>query len=283
MLATPGYRFSRTYAGRLKGVVLDWSGTTVDRYVIAPAEVFCDVFKKYGVTISMPEARQPMGLRKDMHIAQILRMPRVKDEWRKIYGRHPTKEDADTMFQDFVPLQLNVLEKYSTLLPGVANITDILRNDYNLKIGLSTGFTREMVDVLLENTKDCGFVPDATVAGDDVPNGVRPKPFMVYENMAQLDIHPIQSVLKVDDTVGGVGEGLEAGCWTAAVARYSNYMDIDSLEHEASLTVDEIEERLRRSTEILRGSGAHYVVDDLQDLPAVIDDIHTRLANGEQP
>ena len=62
------YVYNRIYQGRVKGLVLDWSGTTADEYVIAPAVVFVDVFKKFGVEISMTEAREPMGLRKDLHI-----------------------------------------------------------------------------------------------------------------------------------------------------------------------------------------------------------------------
>ncbi len=58
----------RQYRGPLKAVILDWSGTTADKYVLAPAVVFYDVFKKYNVPISMAEARGPMGLRKDLHI-----------------------------------------------------------------------------------------------------------------------------------------------------------------------------------------------------------------------
>ena len=42
--------------------------TTADKYVIAPAVVFQDVFHKHGVPITMAEARLPMGLRKDLHI-----------------------------------------------------------------------------------------------------------------------------------------------------------------------------------------------------------------------
>ena len=61
------------------------------------------------------------------------------------------------------------------------------------------------------------------------------------KNLDNLGINPIQSVLKVDDTVGGVGEGLEAGCWTVGLSRYSNYMDIDSLEHEKQLTDEELD------------------------------------------
>ena len=86
---------------------------------------------------------------------------------------------------------------------------------------------------------------------------------MVYKNLDNLGIAPIQSVLKVDDTVGGVGEGLEAGCWTCALSRYSNYMDIDDLEHEKSLSKEELEYKHQISRDILLKSGAHYVVDDI--------------------
>ena len=59
---------------------------------------------------------------------------------------------------------------------------------------------------------------------------------MLYRNMDLLDVNPIQAVVKVDDTVSGVVEALEAGCWGVGVARYSNYMDIDSLEDEDKVT-----------------------------------------------
>jgi hypothetical protein len=56
------------------------------------------------------------------------------------------------------------------------------------KIGHTTGFLSSMVDVLLEDAKKQGYVPDASVAGDDVINGARPKPFMVYRNMDLLEL-----------------------------------------------------------------------------------------------
>ena len=38
--------------------------------------------------------------------------------------------------------------------------------------------TREMVDVILEETKKQGYIPDSCVAGDDVLHGARPEPFL---------------------------------------------------------------------------------------------------------
>jgi phosphonoacetaldehyde hydrolase len=90
-------------------------------------------------------------------------------------------------------------------------------------------------------------------------------------------------VVKVDDTTSGVGEALEAGCWGVGVARYSNYMDIDTLEQADSLPKEEIERRLAQTRDILRKAGAHYVIDSIADLPEVIDDINQRLARGEKP
>ena len=37
------------YKGQIKCVILDWSGTLSDAGVLAPAVVFVDVFKKFGI------------------------------------------------------------------------------------------------------------------------------------------------------------------------------------------------------------------------------------------
>ena len=98
-----------------------------------------------------------------------------------------------------------------------------------------------------------------------------------------LYILHFQSVVKVDDTISGIGEAMEAGCWGVGVARYSNYMDIDNFEHEATLSEAEIGERLKYSRELLNKSGAHYVIDTIKELPQVCADINQRLAKGEKP
>lgn len=282
MSIRPEYVYSRRYRGKVKGVVLDWSGTTLDAYVIAPALVFVEVFGNQGVEITMEEAREPMGLRKDLHIKVLTEVPEIRERWKEIKGAHPDQNDVDAMFADFVPLQLECLPQYTTLLPGVAATTSQLQAE-GIKIGTTTGFTRAMVDILEKAAAEQGYVPDASVAGDEVVNGARPRPFMVYRNLDLLDVSPIQSVVKVDDTISGVGEALEAGCWGVGVARYSNYMNIDSLDEAATLSEEEIERRVARARGMLEKAGAHYVVDSLAELPEVIEDINARLAGGEKP
>jgi phosphonoacetaldehyde hydrolase len=276
------YVYSRRYRGKVKGVVLDWSGTTLDAYVIAPALVFVEVFRNQGVEITMEEAREPMGLRKDLHIKVLTEAPEIRERWKEIKGAHPDQSDVDAMFADFVPLQLECLPQYATLLPGVAATTSQLQAE-GIKIGTTTGFTRAMVDILEKAAAKQGYVPDASVAGDEVVNGARPRPFMVYRNLDLMGVSPIQSVVKVDDTISGVGEALEAGCWGVGVARYSNYMNIDSLDEAATLSEEDIERRVARARGMLEKAGAHYVVDSLAELPEVIEDINARLAGGEKP
>lgn len=269
--------------GPIKACILDWSGTTADKYVLAPAVVFCDVFEKHKVPISMKEARLPMGLRKDLHIGEITKIPEVRARWKEQYGKYPDQGDVDKMFKDFVPMQLNCLRQYATLIPGARETVQTLQKKFGIKIGSTTGFLKVMVDVLLEEAKKQGYVPDSSVAGDEVINGSRPKPFMVYRNLDLLNVNPIQSVVKVDDTVSGVGEALEAGCWGVGVAKYSNYMDIDSLDHAKELSEEEITQRIAISRDILVKSGAHYVMDCITELPDVVEDINKRLARGERP
>ncbi len=276
------YVYSRSYRGKVKGVVLDWSGTTADAYVMAPAVVFVDVFKKHGVAVSMAEARGPMGLRKDLHIKAMTEVPEIRERWKGAHGSYPDQGDVDKMFADFVPMQLECLRRYTTLLPGVAETTQKLQKA-GIKIGSSTGFVRSMVDILEEDAKKQGYVPDASVAGDEVEHGARPKPFMVYRNLDLMDIHPIQSVVKMDDTVSGVGEALEAGCWGVGITRYSNYMDINTLKEAEQMSERELQRRMAHTREILRKAGAHYVIDDFPQLLEVIEDVNVRLARGEKP
>lgn len=282
MTFSPDYVYTRHYRGKVKGLVLDWSGTTADAYVIAPAVVFVETFKKEGVTISMDEARGPMGLRKDLHIHELTKVPEIRQRWKQVHGKEPDDADVARMFEHFVPMQLDCLRQYTTLLPGVAEVTQRLQSQ-GIKIGSSTGFIRVMVDILEEDAKKQGYVPDASVAGDEVVHGARPKPFMVYRNLDLMDVHPIQSVIKVDDTVSGVGEALEAGCWGVGVTRYSNYMNINSLAEVDQLSAEEIERRHASTREILQKAGAHYVIDSIADIEPVIEDVNQRMARGERP
>jgi phosphonoacetaldehyde hydrolase len=119
-----------------------------------------------------------------------------------------------------------------------------------------------------------------------VPNnmGFRPAPFMVYQNMCNMGICPIESVVKVDDTVYGCREGINAGCWSVGISNYSNYMDIDSMEHWNSLSNKEKKDRqILSKDKLIAESKAHYIIENISEMVDVVEDINKILANGEKP
>jgi phosphonoacetaldehyde hydrolase len=267
-------------------VMLDCSGTTMDRYVDAPAIVFVEVFKKYGLEITMPEAREPMGLRKDLHIKAITEIASVRERFNAKFGRLPAQSDVDAMFADFVPTQLALLRSgsYHDLLPGVADVVKGLQQQ-GIKLGVTTGFTRDMLDLLLAGAAPQGFKPETSCAGDEVEMP-RPTAYMVIKNLERMGVYNLTNAMrrtvKVDDTVSGAGEGAPM-CWRVGVSKWSNYV-ADSWEAVKSMSPAELAAKERASKEkIIKESGAHYVIDDLRDLPAVIADINARLASGENP
>tara|TARA_B000000437_G_scaffold200563_1_gene163815 strand:+ start:1003 stop:1911 length:909 start_codon:yes stop_codon:yes gene_type:complete len=266
-------------SSRIKSVILDFSGTTVDPYVIAPAITFVEVFKKHGISINMEQARAPMGLRKDIHIEKILKNPEVSNKWSEVYNRPFDKNDITNIYKDFIPLQLDCLAKYSNLIPGTENSLNKLKKDHDLSIGVTTGFNQEMCDIIVENTKKQGFIPDAYVGGDSVDNsmGFRPSPFMIYENMKLLGAWPPKSVIKVDDTVSGIEEGINAGCWTVGVYKYGNYVNLSSVEEANNINKTILKHKEEASKNKLLESGADFVIPDISYLDEVVKIVNSRL------
>ena len=96
---------------RIRAILFDWAGTTVDHGSRAPVEVFLEVFRRAGVELSPEEARGPMGRAKRDHLEQLLALPRVAAAWHAAYGQPAGPADVDRLYDDFLPLQTVVLEQ----------------------------------------------------------------------------------------------------------------------------------------------------------------------------
>src|ERR1700688_4685925 len=114
------YIMKGSYSGPVRAVILDWAGTTVDHGSLAPVRVLQQVFASRGVPISEEEARRDMGVLKIDHIRKILFGANVSTRWRAIAGHAPAEADVESLFANFVPLQLECLVKCSTVIDGVA-------------------------------------------------------------------------------------------------------------------------------------------------------------------
>ncbi len=274
------FTYARRYRGPLKAVILDWAGTTLDYGCYAPAVVFTEVFKRQGVEISMEEAREPMGAHKMVHIRSISQNPDVAERWEEAHGRLPAEEDVVAMFEEFVPLQLDCLADYAELIPGTLDFVAEARNR-RLKIGSTTGYTVEMMDLIKKEAAQRGYEPDHSVSAAEVPEG-RPAPWMCLENAKYLGVYPLESIVKVDDTLPGIEEGINAGMWTVGLAKSGNEIGLTESEIEA-LPADVYERRITHAYQRMQRVGADYVIDGIWDLMPCLDDIEARLARGERP
>jgi len=272
--------YQRQYRGALKMAILDWAGTTMDYGCYAPAVVFIEVFRRRGVEVSIEEAREPMGAHKLVHIRQISQIPTVAKRWQDVHGQACTEDDVQSMFEQFVPLQLDCLADYADLVPGCLEAVDGFRAQ-GLKIGSTTGYTGEMMKLLLDEARQRGYEPDATVCATDVPAG-RPEPWMCLRNAEQLGIYPMEACVKIGDTLPDIAEGLNAGMWTVGLAKTGNELGWNAAEVEAA-DPTELGAKLERARRRMAQTGAHYVVDSVADCAPVIDDINARLARGERP
>ena len=274
------FTYTRTYHGPIRCVILDWAGTTMDFGCMAPAVVFQKVYEKAGVPISMEEARIPMGAHKKVHIGLISEIASVRRRWIDTHDREPNADDVDQMFADFVPMQEACLSEYSQLIPGtIEAIAECRKRGY--KIGSTSGYLPGMLAINQADAEKQGYVPDATFGAGDVPRG-RPFPHMVLRNMLELDISPVQSVVKVDDTLTGIEEGLNAGSWAIGLAISGNEVGVQLDEWNAFPA--EVKQKHRdRIYPTMYQRGAHYVVDSIADLVPCLDDIEARLNRGEKP
>lgn len=274
------FLYQRQYRGSLQAVLLDWAGTTMDYGCYAPAVVFIEVYKRQGVEITMEQAREPMGAHKKVHIRQISQIPAVTKKWQEAHGKPCAESDVEAMFQEFIPLQLACLADYADLIPGTLEVCEAIRAR-GLKIGSTTGYTTEMMALLQAEAEQRGYEPDSTVCASDVPAG-RPEPWMCLENARRLGIYPMEAIVKVDDTLPGIEEGLNAGMWSVGLARTGNEIGLNEQEINA-LPAEDYQRRIARARRRMAQTGAHYVVDGITDLLPVLDDIDKRLAAGERP
>jgi phosphonoacetaldehyde hydrolase len=264
----------------LKAVIFDWAGTIIDHGSRAPMSAFVKVLSQFGVPITVEEARRPMGLPKRDHIRALLMRPDIAARWQAAHGQSPTDRDIDRVFEVFVPLNAAVVTDFADAIPGVPEMMARLRAR-GLKIGSTTGYTRDIMERLLPVAAAQGLAPDNLVCAGDLASG-RPGPLMMYKCFIDLDVWPASSIVKVDDTEAGIAEGLAAGCWTVGVVLSGNAVGL-SLEELERLGSAELTAHRERATRQLAGGGAHFVIDSAAHLEPVIDEIERRLARGERP
>ncbi len=98
----------------------------------------------------------------------------------------------------------------------------------------------------------------------------------------QLGVWPAETVVKVDDTPPGIGEGVNAGTWTVGLALTGNIAGLSADDLAALPEVEKAVIRARATAE-MQAAGADLVIDSIATLPEALARIEARLAAGDKP
>ena len=142
----------------------------------------------------------------------------------KIDKNHPEYAEKVTYSYDYFRTILEDHYKENEIFPteGCLEIFDFLRKN-DIKIALTTGFYRKVVNIILEKlgwldglgnnyVNNSGkSIIDVSIASDEVQKG-RPEPFMIQKAMKLIGISDPYEVINIGDTPSDLKSGVRAGC-----------------------------------------------------------------------
>ena len=253
---------------KIKAVIFDWAGTTIDYGCFAPVKALKDGFSSIGVQITNETARKPMGLPKMEHVRAIAAMvPELLSE-----------EQTLRAYESFEGSLFADIENHCEIKEYVMEAVEELRRR-NIATGSTTGYTTAMMERVMLSAAAHGYCPDFCVTPEQASKG-RPYPYMIWENMKHFGIVDPREVVKVGDTAADIDEGKNASCWTAGVIMGSSKMGL-TREEVKLLSPDELEKAKKRVHAAYYRYGADYIIEDMSELSSVIDDINRKLSRSE--
>jgi phosphonoacetaldehyde hydrolase len=263
------------YRGQVKLVILDIAGTICDGpqdlrslypnddglAVKGPVIVFEEMFKRYDMQVDWATLRKPMGKFKKEHLKEILQIPEVEAQFRKVHKRDWAQKDINEMFDHFRAQMAEVAVRDELIRPfaGVKEAIAQLQ-DEGIYVACDTGYSAEACEAIYGTLASRHGIKFDAVADSEGVRG-RPTPFLVYDVMDKLSVYPPAAVVKADDITAGVQEGANSGAWTVGLYRTGAH-----------------------NFEQLRDAGADFLVPGARYIPdLVFGQIQPMLMRGERP
>jgi phosphonatase-like hydrolase len=189
---------------KIELVVFDVAGTTV-RDDDAVNDCLRAALAAAGVRVTRAEVNQVMGIAKPVAIGKLLE--------RHGGPTRATSAHVRDIHDDFLR---RMIAHYTTSeaiqpMPHAEDTLMKLRRA-GVRVALDTGFSRTILDTVLERLDWTGTrLFDATVASDEVVRG-RPHPDLVFKAMELTGVTNPAAVAKVGDTPADLEEGTAARC-----------------------------------------------------------------------
>ncbi|MDD2968112.1 MAG: phosphonoacetaldehyde hydrolase [Lachnospiraceae bacterium] len=247
---------------KIDTIIFDWAGTTVDYGSFAPVQAFIEAFKQFGVEPTTEEVRKPMGMLKHDHIRTMMQMPRISRLWEEKHGKAWTEEDVDAVYLASETGIMKILKNFVEPKPYVLDTVAELKK-MGIKIGSTTGYTDEMMEIVVPAAKAAGYEPDAWFTPNAVGNMGRPYPYMIFKNMEALKCTSVERVMKVGDTLSDIKEGKNAGMTAVGIIEGSSVMGLSQEEYEA-MSIERRKVEDARVREAYKEAGADYVIQDIR-------------------
>ena len=257
----------------IKACIFDLGGTIIDKYSLIPLISFRKAFLNKGIVLDSDLIRKDMGLNKIDHIDQICSKPVVIKDWYKKYNRIINDEDKEDLYNQFLKIQKRETIENMKIIPETYDVMNKLR-ERNIKIGSTTGFDKEQMERVKNILKSNGIELDSYVSSTCLDKPGRPFSYMIHENMDRFNIANPKNIIKLDDTNSGIREGINAGCWTIGVSRWSVYMNVNDYSEINYLSNYQLINKIENSKKTLQKSGPNMIINDLRELPKIIDDIN---------
>ena len=214
---------------RIKLAVFDMAGTTVDDRVDGLPLVlksYDDALRSHGVKIPM----------------EVLNTQRGRDKWTVI--KELGGEKAEEIYDEFLGILRENTGKVKEVAGTSTTFQYLRKND--VRVVASTGFPAEIAEAIVEHL---GWQRDGVIDGwvcSEQVGASRPDPAMIIHSMKKYSINTPVSVMKIDDTMKGIEEGLNAGVYTIGVLTGTqSIQQLSSVEPDTILrSVAEVPEHL---------------------------------------
>lgn len=186
--------------------IFDMAGTTInDRDEVY--RVLREATEREGATYSDAQFQEWMGTEKKWAIRNLL----------DIGGVNVTEELVEQAWAWFrEELRRTYSEQPPVAIEGVEQALADLRAR-GIKVGLTTGFSREIADIILESMGwGVGVNLDASVTADQVGRG-RPAPDMILRVMELTGVEDTSQVISAGDTAADIRSAQAAGVTSVGV------------------------------------------------------------------
>jgi phosphonatase-like hydrolase len=185
-------------------VIFDLAGTTVEDRGQVP-DAFAAALADYGVTVTPDQIRRVRGASKRQAVLQFI---------------PPGEDRAAIAAAAYTAFLKHLTRRYAgegvREIGGAGAVFRRLRAS-GIRVGLNTGFDREITTYLLAALGWEAGVVDGVVCGDDVAHG-RPAPDLILALMRAVGLRDVQRVASVGDTILDLEAGARAGVgWNIGV------------------------------------------------------------------